>query len=335
MPLTASPASQLMRLMDGFVTTQLIHVAARLGIADALADGPRPGEELARAVGVEAGPLCRVLRNLVIEGVLDETDDGRFALTAVGACLVPLRGAALARGDLYYRSAAGLADTVMMGGTPPFERVYGEPFFEHLGHHPGHEADFQASMVGRAEQEAGAVVAAYDFGGLGLLVDVGGGSGILLSAILGSSPGLHGVLVDRAGALPTAGATLGAAGLTDRVSCLEGDFFVDVPAGADAYVLSRVLHDWHDDDAVRILRTCRRAMAPDSRLLVIDAILPERAVDGPAAVRIDLHMLLLFGSRERTAAELRALLEAADLRFRRLAMRDSPAGLGVIEAVPA
>jgi O-methyltransferase domain len=177
------------------------------------------------------------------------------------------------------------------------------------------------------------VVAAYDFAGLGRIVDVGGGSGVLLEAILRATPGLRGILVDRPEAVERARARL--ADLGDRCECLVGDFFDAVPSGADAYLLSRVIHDWHDADAERILATCREAMPDDARLLLVEAILPERAHDGPEAIRMDLHMLVLFGARERTAAEYGTLLTGAGLELRRLVPTASAASLGVIEAVLA
>ena len=143
------------------------------------------------------------------------------------------------------------------------------------------------------------------------------------------------MLFDRDAAVPAARAHLDAAGVGDRAVCVAGDFFVEVPADADAYVLSRVLHDWDDADAGRILARCRAAMRPDSRLLVVEAILPERARDLPAAIRMDLHMLLLLGARERTAEEFRELLARAGFEVQRVVPTQSPAGLGVIEATPA
>ena len=191
------------RLLDGFLTTQLLYVAAKLGVADVLADGPRTGAEVAEAVGADPELLTRVLRGLALEDVLEEQDGGRFALTEIGACLrsdVPgsLRGPAVVRGELYYQAAAGTLAAVRHGGTA-FEQVYGDRFFDYLARHPEHEATFQASMSGRAEQEAGDVVAAYDFAGLGRLVDVGGGYGILLGAVLRDTPELQAVLVDQPG----------------------------------------------------------------------------------------------------------------------------------------
>ena len=328
-----SPPWRMLHLLDGFVTTQLLYVAARLGVADVLADGPRRGAEIAAAVGADPVALSRVLRGLVIEDVLREDEDGRFALTPLGECLRPLRGAALVRGAVYYRAAAGLVDTVLEGGAA-FDRVYGEAFFEHLDRDRDHEAAFEASMAGRADQEARDVVATYDFGRLRHLVDVGGGRGVLLATILRAVPTLHGVLMDREAVVPTARAHLDAAGVAGRSECLGGDFFTAVPDRADAYLLSRILHDWDDDDAARILATCRAAMEPSSRLLIVEAVMPERARDAPAAIRMDLHMLLLLGARERTEAEFRRLLTGSGFVVQRVLATRSPAALSVIEATP-
>jgi O-methyltransferase involved in polyketide biosynthesis len=190
-------------------------------------------------------------------------------------------------------------------------------------------------MSGRAEQEAGDVVAAYDFSRLGRLVDVGGGYGILLGAALRAAPGLRAVLVDQPAVVEQARRRLEAEGVAERCQLVAGDFFGSVPAGADAYLLSRVLHDWADDEARRVLATCRSAMGPGSRLLVVEALLPERARDQPAVIRMDLHMLVLLGAREHTEAQYRRLLAETGFRVERVVPTASVAGLSVIEAVPA
>jgi len=334
MPGDGSPEERIARAMDGFLTTQLLYVAVKLGILDALADGPRTAAEVAGAVGARPGPLARVLRGLAAEEILDEAG-GRFALAPAGDVLRTRTGMLVARAELYYRAAAGLLDALRDGGTP-FERVFGERFFDHLDRTPAHEAAFNASMAGRSAREAGEVVAAYDFGGLRRFVDVGGGSGILLSAILRATPGLEAVLLDRPAAIDAARARLAADGLAGRAECVAGDFFDGVPSGADAYLLSRVVHDWDDDDAVRILAGCRAAMGDGARVLLVEAVLPERARDAPEAIRMDLHMLVLFGAaRERTEGEYRHLLAAAGLALRRVVPTGSPTGLAVVEAVAA
>jgi hypothetical protein len=325
---------QLARVMDGYLATQLLYVAAKLGIADVLTDGPRTGTQIAQAVGVEALPLTRVLRGLAAEGIFDEVDGGRFALAPPGEALPALRGQIIARGEVYYGAAAGLLDALHGGGTP-FERVHGARFFDHLARDADAEAAFNASMAARADREARDVVAAYDFGPLRRLIDVGGGSGVLLSAILRATPALHGVLMDRPAAIAAARDRLAADGLSERAECVAGDFFAAVPPGADGYLLSRVIHDWDDRDAVRILRRCRAAMPATARLMLVEAVLPERARDAPEAIRMDLHMMVLLGARERTEKEYRRLLAAAGLDLRRVVPTSSPAALGVVEAVPA
>jgi SAM-dependent methyltransferase len=307
------------------MTTQLLHVAAALRIADALAGAPASAAELAGVVGARSGPLHRVLRGLAAEQVVDELPDGRFALTPLGELLrdgVPgsMRRAAIARGGLYYGMFKGLLDAVRDGGTA-FERVHGETFFEYLAAHPADRAVFQASMVDRSAREAAGVVACCDFTRFRRVVDVGGGPGVLLRAVLAAAPDVEGLLFDRPEVVRDA--TLPAQG---------GDFFVAVPEGADAYLLSRVLHDWADEDALRILRTCRRAMAPGSTLLIVDAVLPERAVDDPAAVRMDLLMLALLDGRERTLVEFAALLAAGE--FALVTATPTDTGMHVLEAVP-
>jgi SAM-dependent methyltransferase len=325
--------------MDGYLATQLLYVAAKLSIADALASGPQTADALARRVGAIPDVLRRVLRGLAAESVLDEQPDGRFALTPLGSCLradvsSSLRGAIIARGDLYYGAAAGLLEALQHGGVP-FEHVHSVGFFGDLAQHPERGAEFQASMVDRSRHEAAEVVAAYDFGSYGRLVDVGGGHGVLLTAILRAVPRLQAVLLDRAPVVERARGRLEAAGLAGRCEFIAGDFFTAVPADGDAYVLSRVIHDWDDEAAVRILTNCRRAMGQGGTLLLVEAVLPERARERPAAIRMDLHMLALLHGRERTVAEYERLLAAGGFQLERVVPTESPAGVSVIEAVSA
>jgi hypothetical protein len=222
---------------------------------------------------------------------------------------------------------------VQHGGSA-FERVHGVAFFEYLARNPELGAAFQGSMADRSRQEAADVVAAYDFGRFERVVDVGGGQGVLLEAILRAAPRSRGVLLDRPPVVERSRERLEAAGLGGRCTFVPGDFFGDVPSGGDAYLLSRVIHDWGDADAVRILAACRAAMDDRATLLLVEAIMPERAGDQPAAIRIDLHMLTLLHGRERTVAEYERLLAAAGFRLVRSVPTRSPAGLGVVEAAP-
>ncbi|MFN0093017.1 MAG: methyltransferase [Acidimicrobiales bacterium] len=321
----------LSRLADGFLITQLLGVAVELGIGSALAAGPRRGAELAAAVGADPDRLTRVLRGLAAEGVLDEAADGKFALTSCGAALPLLEGAIRVRAGLYNHAAGRLVDAVRAGGVP-FELAHGVSLFAHLDGQPEHAAAFHASMADRSQQEAREVVAAYDFGGVGRVVDVGGGVGRLLAEILLAAPDATGELIDRPAAVAAARSTLDAAGVGPRASCTEGDFFEALPTGGDVYLLSRVLHDWADDDARRILRSCSLAMTPAARLLIVDVVLGRRPADNPAAVRMDLLMMVLLGARERTEAELASLLADTGFALRRCVDTGSASGIAILEA---
>jgi hypothetical protein len=322
-----TPAARLARLTDGYVVTQLLWVAAELRVADVLADGPRTADELAPKVGADAGVLHRVLRGLAAEEVLEELPGGRFGLTATGELLREgvegsQLGAVLARGGLYYGALAGLLDAVRDGGVP-FERAHGRTFFEHLDAHPAESARFQASMAVRAAREAAAVVEAYDFRRFRTLIDVGGGPGLLLAAILRAAPNLSAVLFDRPEVVRHA-----------QLPHVGGDFFAEVPAGAEAYVLSRVIHDWSDSEAVAILQAVRRAIPDGGTLLLVEAVLPDRAVDDTAAVRMDLHMLTLLYGRERTADEFATLLAAAGFRLEDVIATGPAGGVHILVARP-
>jgi ubiquinone/menaquinone biosynthesis C-methylase UbiE len=330
-----APAHLLVsRLMDGYLATQLLYVAAKLGVADALVREPLAVDALAHRVGAQSNILRRVLRGLAAEGVLDEHDDGRFSLTPLGNCLrsdvsSSLRGAIIARGDLYYGAAAGLLEAVQQGGVP-FEHVHSVGFFEYLAQHSERGAEFQGSMVDRSRHEAAEVVAAYDFGSFERLVDVGGGHGVLLTEILTAVPRLRAVLLDRLQVVERARERLEAAGLAERCEFIAGDFLTTVPPGGDAYVLSRVIHDWDDEVAIRILTNCARAIGQGGTLLLVEAVLPERARDRPETIRMDLHMLALLHGRERTEVEYDRLLVAAGFQLRRVVPTKSPSRVSVI-----
>jgi O-methyltransferase domain len=336
---TGSAPWRLMALADGYVTTQLLYVAARLGLADELAGAPRTGAEVAEAVGADPDVVTRVLRGLCLDDVFVEGDDGRFSLGPLGAYLrdgVPgsMRGSVLVRGGFYYPAVGALLDAARSGGTP-FEHVFGRPFFDHLERDAEHASLFQGGMAGRAEHEAASVVAAYDFAGCTRLVDVGAGPGLMTRAVLRAVPGLRATLLDRPGMLARARTELAAAGLAGRCTFVDGDFFDAVPAGGDVYLLSRVLHDWSDDEAVRILKVCRAAMPPEARLLIVDAVLPPRARDLPAAIRMDLMMLILLGARERTEEEFERLLRHGGFELRHVVPTGSPTGLAIVQGQPA
>jgi hypothetical protein len=342
----SSPRDRMTRLMDGYLSTQMLYVATRLGLADLLSHGPRTSAELAATAGVASIPLHRLLRGLVMDGLLSEEPDGRFALTDAGRLLRAddpgsLRGAVLARGALYYRAAFGLLEAIRGGGSA-FRHVYGVELFEHLASSPEDAATFQLSMQARSHKEAEALAATYDFTPFNHVVDIGGGYGVTLAAILNAYPHVRGTLFDRpevaanarARLAPTAAGAGASAGLAERITVIGGDFFESVPVGGDVYVFSRVLHDWDDEEAARILKTCRAAMTDRSRVVIVDAILGDRVHDQPAAVRLDLHMLTLANGKERTAAEFESVLRAAGLRVNRILTPSGPPGMCIVEATP-
>ncbi|HEX2033731.1 MAG TPA: methyltransferase [Chloroflexota bacterium] len=332
---TADARQLLARLIGGYRNTQMIAVAARLGLADRLADGPRGAAELAALVGAAPQPLHRLLRGLVNIGVLHEDVDGRFRLTAVGAFLRSdvsdsQRAWAIWEGDTSYRAWGELELSVRTGRTA-FEAHFGRPFFEELTANEARGRQFDAAMVSFTSAIGAAVAAAYDFSPFRTVVDVGGGHGTVIAAILQAHPRPRGVLFDLPHVAAGARALLERAGVAERCRIAGGDFFQAVPRG-DCYVLSHIIHDWEDGPARAILRRCREAMDGDGRLLIVEKYMPEPMVAGAVPPGTDVNMLVLTGGRERTEAEYRTLLEGAGLRLTRVIPTASMAS--IFEAQP-
>ena len=334
------PPLALYRMISGFYVSRAIHVMARLGIADLLSDGPVHADELARHTKTHAPSLKRVLRLLVTAGVATEDEEGRFGLTAMGDCLrtgVPgsMRAVALLFGGITERAWGELHYSVQTG-EPAFRRVFGKDSFAYLAEHPEEAANFDAAMSTFTAPIAEVVATAYDFSGLRHVVDVGGGNGALLAGILKAHPRLKGTLFDLPEVVERAGPRLHQLGLADRCDAVGGDFFAHVPEGADAYLLKHVIHDWNDDQAAAILRTCRRAMSPAARLLIVEGVYPPRIDQSEAsrgAAANDVNMLVCTGGRQRSEAEFRNLYEAVGLSLSRIIPTDLPYA-SVIEGVP-
>ena len=332
-----APEVELTELLLGYQRTQLLYVAAKLGLADLLAAGPQPVEALATATGTHAPSLYRLLRALASLGVFAEQDDGRFALTPLAALLQSqtpssLRAMVLAHGEDMNRVWGELLFSVQTGQTA-FEQVYGLSNWEYRRRHPEVNARFNAVMAGYARQTAAGVVAHYPFPENGVVIDIGGGTGTLLAAILRQYPGLQGVLFDQPHVVAEATSVLGAAGVADRCRIEAGDFFVSVPTDGDIYILSWILHDWDDARATDILVQCRRAMPAEARLLVVERVIPPGNDPSPGKL-VDIHMLLVnAGGRERTEAEWRTLLKASGFSLQ----SSTPIGRGfsVLEALPS
>jgi hypothetical protein len=329
------PPATLLQMMTGYWVSQALHVAAKLGIADLLADGPVDCEDLAAATDTHAPSLQRVLRALASVGVFTEVSPGSFALTPLAELLrteTPgsMRALAIMYAEEQYRAWGGLLHSVRTGEMA-FDHQFGMGYFEYLAQHPEADRVFNEAMTGWTHQLVGAVMDTYDFSPFKTIVDVGGGYGALLTAILRSNPGTRGVLFEQPHVVASAEEQLVAAGVADRCTFVGGDFFAAVPTGGDAYVLSQILHDWDDERCVAILGQCRRVMPDHGKLLVVELVLPEG--DEPFLGKwLDLHMLVLLGSRERTAAEYDTLFRAAGFKLARVV--PTPPGPSVVEAVP-
>jgi SAM-dependent methyltransferase len=334
-----SPRARLIRLAWGYRVSQGIYVAARLGIADLLSRGPRGASALARGCGADAAALGRLLRALASTGVFRELRDGRFAQSPLSRFLVQgrnpsIRNATLMWMEDHYAAWGDLLHAVRTG-TSAFQRAHGASFYDFLARDRRAAARFHRAISELTSQEARAVVPDYDFGSARTIIDVGGGQGDLLSAILGSAPRASGVLFDLPAVIRAARARLRHEPNADRIRFVPGDFFRSVPRGADLILLRWVLHNWRDEDAIRILRNCRRAMTPAGRLLVIEELLPDRMRADwrhASAALGDLNMLVLLGGHERTRAEYGRLLGRAGLRLLRVVPGD---GYGILETVPA
>lgn len=329
---------RLSRLIMSTWVPQAIHTAAVLKVPDALAAGPRASDDVAGDVGAPADQVHRLLRALVVLELCTQGEDGRFALTPMGEYLradAPdtMRNWAILWGRPMIWSAWGrLADAVRTGETAP-RLISGVGTFEWVAQDPEGAGIFNRSMQELTVRVSRAIAKAYDFSGLHRLVDVGGGHGALLPAILAANEGMSGVVFDLPYCREGAEAFLREHGVADRCRFEAGDFFEAVPAGADAYLIKSVIHDWDDEKSRAILARIRDAMRNDSPLLVIEVLAPERLTGSPLeglVVGSDLNMMLMTGGKERTEAEYRRLLESAGLRVTRVL--GTASSLSILEA---
>jgi hypothetical protein len=298
----SEPIRALRTMISGYRTTQMIAVVAKLGIADLLKDGPKGVEELAQATHTHAPSLYRLLRAVASLGIFAEDDQRRFGLTALAEPLqndVPgsLRAMATFAGESWRWQAWGhLLQSVQTGETA-FHQTYGMGWFDYLAQHPEASAVFNAAMA--TSERHHAVMAAYDFSTIDTLVDVGGGTGRLLAAILQANPQLHGVLCNTPQVTACAQALLKDAGVADRCEIVAGDVFAGLPSGGDAYLLSLVIHDWEDAPAITLLEHCHGAMHEQGKLLLVEQVVPS-GNDPSLSKLLDITMLVEAGGRERT-----------------------------------
>jgi SAM-dependent methyltransferase len=334
---TVPPSVAILEVATGAWTTQIIYVAARLGIADELADGPAHAADLATRVGADPDALYRLMRALASKGLLQHRRDDSFALTKMGHALradapESMRGMVLFIGhQARWEDWGNLLHSVQTG-EPSVIKLRGMPYFDYL--ETDHELAqvFNDAMTATSGITNEIALSRYDFTKFRLIVDVGGGHGLLLSTILRRAPEARGVVFDLPSVVTDAETTFKAAGVADRCSAEGGSFLEHVPGGGDAYVLKNIIHDWDDASAVTILRNIRTAIAPGGKLLLLEMVLPERA-SSFLGFQVDLEMLVTVGGKERTRAEYANLLARAGFRLTDVVGTVTP--ISIVEAIPA
>jgi len=330
------PPMQMFLLSEGTTIFTAVTLAAELGIADLLANGPRSSDEIAQATSTHPGSLYRLLRLLSVVGVFSEAEPHRFEQTPLsellrsgtpGSMRAWMKMVGLPAWGPMFAEAMHSVKT----GEPSFNRSTGFEFFDYMTAHPREGEIFNDAMTAFGQGVVAAVVQAYDFGSARRLVDVGGGHGSLITAILQAHPHLNGTLFDLPHVADGARSALRAAAVADRCEIASGDFFASVPTGGDAYVLKWIIHDWDRDRAVAILRNCRRAMNQTGRLLLIEAVIPGPNEPHPGKI-VDFIMLLGLGGQERTEQQYAGLLREAGFDLTKVVPTASP--MSVIEAMP-
>ncbi len=305
---------QLSRMISGYWISQAIYVAAKLKIADQLANGPQTSVQLAESTKIHGTSLYRLLRALASVGVFAEQEGGSFILTPMAECLrsdVPGSQWAMAvmMGEEHYRAWGKLLHSVRTGEIA-FDKVFGKPIFEHLAENPDSAAIFDLAMNSVHGRETSPMVEAYDFSDISTIADIGGGNGTVIVAVLNRYPNMRGILFDLPHVIERAQANLEAAGVAQRCQTSSGNFFESVPTGADAYLMRHIIHDWDDEQAATILRNCHEAMNANGSVLIVESVITP-GNDPSFAKLLDLTMMVVPGGKERTAEEYRVLLESS------------------------
>jgi ubiquinone/menaquinone biosynthesis C-methylase UbiE len=308
--------ANLRQMVGGFARTQELYTAVKLGIADILADGSKQAVEIARSAQTQHKALYRFMRVLVTRNILFQDENGAFKLTAMGQFLRSDHPESICNliifiGEVNYPVGQGMLYTVQTG-RPAFQHIFDMSLFEYLNLHPYLGKAFNNFMNVIVDERVGGIVTAYNFSQFETIVDVGGGNGSLIAAILKKYSDQKGKVFDLPKVVAEAKHNLMQNGIGNRCEFIEGDFLSDpLPKDGDLYILSNIIHDWNDENALQILRNCRQAMHNDNRLLIIEQIMPERVEDGPAVIGSDMGMLMLFDGAQRTEAEHRSLLSSA------------------------
>jgi hypothetical protein len=329
------PSAAMLEMITNAWAAQAITAAADLGIADVLARGPLSADDLAVAVGADADTISRLLRALIGRGVFRQHSDGRYDLTPLADTLrsdgeVSLRALARFVGAPQHREHWSHLTDAVRTGRSVIPVLHGKPIFEYLAEEKELDAIFNDAMTGSSELEIPPVIAGYDFGRYATIVDVAGGHGRLLAAILQATPHARGILFDQPHVVAGAAALLKQHQVADRVDLAEGSFFESVTDGGDAYILKHIIHDWPDDEALQILRNVRIAAGAGKHVLLVEFVIPEHGREF-VGHWLDLEMLVGAGARERTAAQYEQLLNRAGFRMTRVVETASP--ISVVEAV--
>jgi hypothetical protein len=325
-------ADSVLRMIWGIHVSRAVYVVSELGIADLLADGPQTAKAVAEATGTHEPSLYRVLRLLASLEVLTELPGRSFGLTILGERLrtdVPASMRSWARlvdSEGGVRAFEPIVETVRTG-KPGVDLAHGMPVYEYLAQHPDLASGFNAAMSERTTGLAPSVAVGYDFSRMRTVADIGGGKGTLLAAILRVHSHLRGVLLDAPPVAAAAAEVLEGAGVADRCEIVAGDFFEEVPAGADGYILAYILHNWDDQRATQILRVCRGAMATGGRVLIVERLIPDIPEDALTVLLSDLNMLVFTGGQERTNAEYGQLLTNAGFILGKIHAVATPYGI--------
>lgn len=332
---SVSPTMAVLQVLSGFWGARAVYIAAKLGLADLVQDGPKTAAELAVLTGTHAPSLYRVLRALASIGWFEEDAAGRFGPTAVTIALQTGRPGSLRHlamtelGEEHYPAWGDLLQSVRTGELA-FNHVFGMPNWEFWAAHPENAHIFNQAMSEMTGVLEPAVLDALDLSGLDRIVDIGGGRGTLMASILRAYPNASGIVLDLPHVIEQGAQHIQGQGLSGRCELVAGDFFATVPEGGDAYILKWVIHDWDDARSVTILRNCHRAMSPNGRVFVIEAVIPPG--NEPFFHKfMDLNMLVMTGGRERTESEYRALFEAGGFHLNRIV--SSPTEISVLEGV--
>jgi hypothetical protein len=310
----------LRQMNAGFARTQELYTTVKLGIADHLAKGPRQAYDLAMELKVHPRALYRFLRLLVARKILCEDGDKGFQLTPLGDLLRSdhpntLRNIILYNGEVSYRVGQEMLYSVQTG-KPAFEKFFGMPFYDYLQKHPDICNLFNSMMNYQTTDRFEGLANNYNFSQVSTIVDIGGGNGAQISYILKNNPKAKGIIYDLPAVASVAIQNLAKNNLTDRCQVISGDFFEDtIPKGKDIYILSNIIHNWDDERAILILNNCHNVMSNNSKLLLIEQIMPEKITDDTAVAGTDVGMLLLTGGTERTLQEYKTLLAQVGLEI--------------------